>query len=309
MNEAEDTTEVITADTGRELELTTAEMAEVQAAKKPADTPAAAADAGGAPAAGAEDDDGAPVTGDDIRTLAAAATQAAQAASAATQELAASRAPAPAPAAAAPTEPDWNAERTALKAKYDAGEIDEDEYEAAREDLIERKADYKAAARADEVISKRLAQREAQDADRNWESALTAFNADATNATFTTDPVRAAAFRAVLDTVAKENPKASYADWLNTTRDRVATAFGVKVPTAASADDIRRAVNERKKGLPAPLPDLTRAPAAGAAATGDGLPTSELEDRLAAMQAKDPRLVDAFLADAPGGLRDNPRGE
>jgi len=302
-----------TTDTGNEIDLTDEELA---LASQGDGDPAAAGATGATGAADQEtpegkDDDG-DDQGNDIRTLAVAATKAAEAASAAAAELAASRQPPQKedPASAAQAEPDWDAKKSELKAKYDAGEIDDDEYEKQREDLIEQKADYKATKRIDEVLTSRLAKQAETAAEQDWNQALAAFGADENNKKFVGDPVRAAAFNATLQAVWKENPNQGYLAAMQTARDRVMTAFGLK-PADDPKAKIDAAVAERAGKKPGTPPNISALPSAGVPAGGDNnfatldsLSIDELENTLSRMPAN---KVEEYLATAKGGLRDNPR--
>jgi hypothetical protein len=234
--------------------------------------------------------------------------------------------PPPAAAAAAPTEPDWDAQRRALKEKFDKGELDDSAYETEREKLIEQKAEWRAEQKASATVQAALkqqdelrARQQQEELDAQWNRSLREFMAVETNAAFLSDNTRTAAFNAVLTAVAGEMPGANYAQMLNEALLRTQKAFGVSPPPAAAAavkaaDDraaIEKAVAARAAQAGNVPPDLSRAPQAGA---DDGrgnkfqdldvLGVNDLENRLARMT---PDQIEEFLESAPGGLRDNPR--
>jgi hypothetical protein len=295
----------IKTDTGQTVDVTDAERAQINAeASADAQPAAAAAEADPTPAPAAP----APVN-DDVRALAQAATEAARVAGAAVAELAASRAQPVAQAAAAPAEPDWAAKKAELKAKYDAGEIDDDQYEAAREQLIEQKADYEVERKVDTLVSKRLAKAAEQDAETRWNNALATFQANAENAKFVSDPVRAAAFNATLQVIGREMPNATYEQMLDAALNRTLEAFGQK-RAPDGKEKIEAAIAQRAGAKPPAPPNIGALPSAGVPGGGDNfaqldsLPIDDLENTLARMPAD---KVDAFLASAKGGLLDNPR--
>ena len=227
--------------------------------------------------------------------------------------------PDPAPAAeptpeAPPQEPNWDAEKAALKQKFDDGDIDDDQYERERENLVERRAEWRADARVREGFARmeqEQQQRAAQTLEKQWNDSLASFMADEGNASFLGDHTRAAAFNAVLATVAQEKPDVGYPAMLAAAMNRTRTAFGMAVPNPqADKDKIAEAVKNRQQTQTPP--DLSRAPQAGAADMGedkfahlDGLDADALENALARMPESE---IEDFLASAPGGLLDNPRG-
>ena len=213
---------------------------------------------------------------------------------------------------AAPAPRDWDAERAALKAKFDAGELDEDAYDAARERLLEDRAD----ARIDEQVNARLAQAEKAASQASWDRTVSAFRADPQNGKVFEDAARQNTFAALVQVAASENPTGSYVDWLNAARDRTLAAFNIVSAEAPIADptkaaaEIAKATQQRSDAAGKPSRTVDAAPAAGAAvqtgpdASLDALGISDLEDALARLPAD---KVDQYLAGAPGGLRDNPR--
>lgn len=214
--------------------------------------------------------------------------------------------------AAPPPPPDFDAERKALREKYDAGELDDAEYEREREAIMERKAEFVAEQKAAALVAKAAAesaQRAAADADQRWNESLSRFIAG-DKANLTTDPIRKAAFEQALAKVAAEKPGSSYDDWLTEASATTMRAFGIAAPADAGKKAVANAIAERSSQRQHSAPDLSRVPSAGAPAIGgfgaelDSLDINSLEDRLARMN--DAQIA-AFLADAPGGLRDNPR--
>lgn len=233
--------------------------------------------------------------------------------------------PAVDPTPAAPAEPDWEGEKKALRAKYEANELDDDAYEQAREALLERKTEHRAQQLASKAVEERFAKdqadREAQakkDADARWDSAVGTWMQDAGNAALFGDQAKATTFNALLAAVAKEKPNLAYADLLNETRDRTLRAFGQTVAApaadAAAKAAVEKALKDRATGTPPPPVDMSRAPVAGDGGNGDertnkyaeldNLDVDDLENRLAHMPEDQ---IDDYLASAPGGLLDNPR--
>jgi hypothetical protein len=325
---------------GPDLDLTPAEQAELDAdiASGGAATNSAAA----APPAPANDDAAAAASADaDAQAaakepapaapvLAAADNSEALARLAETQERTAAALDAvaqrlqPAPAAAeaapaAPTEPDWDKLKTDLRGRYDRNEIDDEEYEREREALLERKAEHRAEQRAADLVDRRLQedakQRAAQvekDAEARWNSAVDAFSAQPLTQKLFEDDIRRATFQHVLNNVAAEKPTLSYAELLVEARNRTLKAFNMEpAPAKDPGKEIQAALAQRQEGA-RPAPDLSRAPNAGAGSEGndkfaslDSMDINSLEDHLARLPEHE---IDRYLEDAPGGLRDNPRG-
>lgn len=222
------------------------------------------------------------------------------------------------------TEATFDAERSAVQTKFDTavtdldekldkGEIDQGERdrlfkqadaerERTREDILERKADWKAETR----ISARLAAERETAVQGTWESTWRAFANDEVNKAFLGDPIRKAAYEAVLQAVGKESPTMPFADMMATARDRTAAAFSMKIggdATATDAAKIAAAQRERDKKTG----DIPRSPAAapsagipGSATTEsdlDAMPIDDLENTLARMT---PAQQAAYLASAAG---------
>lgn len=291
--------------------LTDGERAEVNA--DAAGTTAATEAAPATPESDAEPEPATPETPDAALVGAKALTDAAGAVSKAAEALAAaSTTRAPETTAAQPAaERDFDAERKALKAQYDKGEIDEDRYESERERLLEERAD----ARAAKTINDRLAAARQEQQQEDWSRTVNAFRRDPGNAKLYDDPVRQSTFTAQVHVVAAENPTGTYTEWLAGARDRTLAAFGLLNATDPDAEAKKAAAieAERKKRDAAsgkPPTTLDRAPQAGTATPSgvdaqlDNLPISDLEDTLARMPAD---KLEQYLATAPGGLRDNPR--
>lgn len=211
-----------------------------------------------------------------------------------------------------PTEPDWEAQKAELRQRLDDGDLDDDQYELERERLLEKRAEWIAEQRAAKLIEERLERQQKEALDRQWDEAVRAFNAVEANAKFLQDPVRLAAFNAVLGSIAQERPDVGYSDMLTMARDRTMQAFNMTPPDTV---DPKRAVAEAiAKRQPAQVPpDLSRAPAAGfdnERGTNefdalDDMNIDQLENELA---RKPEDWVERFLESAPGGLLDNPRG-
>ena len=211
--------------------------------------------------------------------------------------------------AAAPQEPDWASQRAALKTKHEAGEITDDEYEDAREALLEQKAEWK----AEQRVEARFQQQHQADQAASWDRSLNTFLARPANEKFLADPAHTAVFNMHLSAIWKESPGASYDGMLAEALKRTQTKFGVSQNMAQDPKvAIDKAVNERRAAAHNAPPDLSRAPQAGSASMDrgdkfkslDDLDIDSLEDRIARMPESE---LDEYLADAPGGLRDNPR--
>ncbi len=212
-------------------------------------------------------------------------------------------------------EPDWDAEKKALKEKYDKNELDDDAYEEQREALLERKTEWKAERRATKLVDERVAKQRDADNDREWGRSLQKFNGDPDNAKLLEDPTRLATFGTVLQVVAKENPNGSYEDWLATAKERLIKAFGLspnKETDAERTARIKKETAERDAKAGKKPKDINKAPAAENVRDGenkfadlDAMDISDLENTLARMK---PDALDEYLTTAPGGLRDNPRG-
>lgn len=214
-------------------------------------------------------------------------------------------APKPEPA----KEPDWDALRAELRAKHSDGEMDDDEYEDAREALLEQRAEWK----AEQRVEARFQQQRQADQTASWDRSLNSFLGNPANEKFLADPAHTAVFNMNLSAICKESPGASYDTMLAEALARTQAKFGVAQDAAQGAKAaIDKAVAERRAAAQNVPPDLSRAPQAGSASmvraekfqSLDDLDIDSLEDRIARMSESE---LDEYLADAPGGLRDNPR--
>jgi len=267
------------------------EAASAQPAADPAPEPAAAA---------------APIDDASARLVEAASRMAAAA-----DAIAARAAEPAAPAAPATPEPqprDFNAELAALDQRFDDGDIDEAERRSEERRILREQAQADARAeveRANAEARQRAEAQAAQDAEAAWDSAQTAFFADAGNAALVADPIKAAAFKAAVDVVFAEKQGAiTYPDLLVEARTRV-----TGVAPVAKDNAVRNATHERLAAQDPGARSLRDIPAAGSndsapGASLDHLPIDQLEDTLARMSDADRA---AYLANAPGGLADNPR--
>lgn len=203
----------------------------------------------------------------------------------------------------ASTEPDWDAERREIKEKYERGDLDDDQFEAAREALFERKSEW----RATETAKALLEQQRKQEEDAAWDRSLNTFLTDE-NRKFLADVAATAVFNTYLSQVAQNSPGGSYDAMLAEAMRLTRARFGAPQATDPKAA-IQNAVDQRR-ATSAP-PDLSRAPQAGVSSIEgdkfrslDELDIDSLEDRISRMPDAE---LDEFLATAPGGLLDNPR--
>lgn len=269
--------------------------AEVEAAKVAAAAPEPAADPAPDPEPAAPD----PV-------LVALAEQAA-ATRALAEQVAAQRQPEPAPVQEVVR--DFAAEKAALRAAFDDtdSEMTSGEYEAQREAIdAEQRRIETAKAVADALAAEAAARtRQSEElAEAQWQAAFARFSADPGNAALLADPVRRAGFEAALGIEYQATPGLGWDDMLVAARTRL-----TGVAPAVADTKLRDAEFARQTATPDPAPTLRDIPSAGqqdgsAGAALDGLPISDLEDAIARMS---PSEVERYLAEAPGGLRENPR--
>lgn len=242
-------------------------------------------------------------------------------------DIAAAKSPTAAPAAvdpetpAVPVEPDWDAERKALRAKYDEGELDDDAYEQERENLIERKAEWKADQRASQIVEQRLqaeanaqSQRWQEARDQEWDAALKSFMDDKANAPILTNSDRNDVLNVMLQKVSNENPTAPFDAMFAEAAARTRKLLNLPGAEPDQGKQQQAAVAKAvaaRQPTSAP-PDMSRAPQAGMGndrgdefADLDNMDVDDLENRLARMSEAD---VLRYLETAPGGLLDNPRG-
>lgn len=301
-----------------DLDLTEAEQIEKDADAKGDTKDDATDDKGADDAAG---DDAAADTSKDDSTaaLTAAAASIAKAADALTATAARRDEAAPEKKVEPPKEPDWAAERAALKADYDANKIDDDEYENRRESLLERKAEWT----ADRRVDAKLAERDTKDREdrqardtQSWEGAVKRFTDDASNADIVGNPAKTGALNGLLKVVATEKPGLSYDEMFAEAKARVVSAFGgsASETEAQKTARIAKETKAREKAAGRPPTDLNNKPRAGEGAERgenkfadlDELEINDLENTLARL--KDDK-VEEYLSTAPGGLKDNPRGK
>lgn len=260
------------------------------------------ADAGAAAAAAATSDD------DDRQTVRSALETATRAADLAARALEATTKPAPAADTVETVTPrDYDAELKALKAQYDAGDIDRDAYDEQRDAVRDARADFL----VEQRVSQRLQQHDTQSRQATWEQTYGHFLSHADNQRLT-GPALNAAFNAAIQASFQANPNQSFDELLAGARKQVFDEVGIVQATPVpkpTAEQVRKAVDQRRPQdteRPADIGSLPRAGADTAAAGEeqlDALPIEDLEDWL----ARNPGKADAYLAGAPGGLRDHPR--
>lgn len=217
-----------------------------------------------------------------------------------------------------PKEPDWAAEKAKLKADYDANKLDDDQYDNAREALLERKSEW----RTDARVEARLAEREVKQREdaaaldnQTWDAASKAFSQDAANADIIKDPAKTGALNGLLKAVAAEGKGLNYAQMFAEAKSRLLIAFGGSAGESDKdkAARIAKETKAREKAAGTKPKDLEAAPRAGDAVDRgasefselDDLDIDDLENTLAKMK---PEKIAQFLEDAPGGTKDNPRG-
>lgn len=298
--------------TGSEQTLIDEHNAAATPAPNAADTAAAASAEPEAPAAEQPDPNS------ELRAEAAAARAAAERAAAAAEELRAAEraredAQRLAEQEAANKEPDWGQQMADLKAKLDAGDLDDDQYEAERERIYEAKTDWRAAKAARDATEEALSQRAQADQDKAWSDATAAFQAKPENAALLANPIQLAAFNQAVSLEAQKG-YTSFTELLDRARTTVVTAFGGKIDVPADpakAIEAAKAARDAKAGGEAP--HLHRAPNAGAATDRDNkyehLDSLSIDDLENAVARMDPDALNDYLASAPGGLKDNPRGD
>lgn len=196
---------------------------------------------------------------------------------------------------------DFDAELAELERQYDEGDINQAQFRERERELVREQARLEVAREAES--------RQQQDAEataaQQWEAAQRQFFTDPGNAALVEGPIKLAAFEAaVKEAVNHVQAGATYADVLTKARELVTGVPAVDAEAAA-----RSAAAQRRISEPGAQPTLRDVP--NAAATGDvpgasldHLDIDALEDRLARMSDAD---REAYLAGAPGGLRDNAR--
>lgn len=224
-----------------------------------------------------------------------AAAQAMQQAQAAQQQPAAAQEPAPAPR-------DFEAELAALEAKYDDGEIEMKEFLRSRDAVREAQMEAK--------LDARRAAEHAQQLEQSWAQAYMGFfqgpEAEV-NARLASGVLKTGFDAIAVELVAQGK---SFNEALTEARRQVFEQVGIPLPGSKSADDAIAKATQQRQPANRPGPGLGDMPAAASLATGaaqelDNLKIEDLEMRIARMN---PTELDAYLASAEGGLRDNPRG-
>lgn len=284
---------------------------------------AAANEVVAAPAAVA-DDPPAPVVEAAPDPIAAAIAENAAATRALAEKLTAQPAPTPEPAVVAEVPRDFDAELSAaetalaeVERKYEEGEdgIDAAALAAARASfrttergIIREQARADAAAEAQRIAAQhsQQVQDDAKASDEaKWKAASDAFQADPGNAKLLADEIQRGAFQAAINVVARDNPGIAYPELLVKAREKVTGVASVDPGKAIKDAEFAR-TQETRTATPTTLRDVPNAGetdnAPGSAL--DNLGISELEDALFRMSDAD---RNRYLADAPGGLRDNPR--
>jgi hypothetical protein len=218
-----------------------------------------------------------------------------QAQAAQQQAVAAQQEPAPAPR-------DFNAELSALEARYDDGEIELKEFLRERDAVREAQLDARIAAQQ--------AAAHAQQTERSWAEAYIGFfqGADAEANARLASPALKPGFDAIAVQLVQQGK--SFDEALTEARRQVFEQVGIPLPGSRSADEAIAKAAQQRQPATRPGPGLGDMPAAASLATGaaqelDNLPIEDLEMRIARMS---PTELDAYLASSEGGLRDNPRG-
>jgi hypothetical protein len=282
--------------------------------------------------AGTEAAADAPAKASDVQALAESVTATAKATAAIAEELAAGR---KAPKAEddkktdAPAKPDFFGMFDDAETKYDNGELTADEYKAEKRRIYNEQEKWnetqleqritKTREEAEASVTQRVA---ASEANRTWADAVNVFEAVPENKDFVSDPIRLGVFNAMLKTLAQDPEIAGKGNLhlLEEARDRVRTAFNMPAPTAKddkaaaekAAEALKKAETERARKKPVTPPNIQDAPRGGSGGDVDSqfaaLDAMEVSDREDALARLPPNLRDKYLEEAPGGLRDNPRG-
>lgn len=305
----------VDTDTDTTLDLTEAEAAAIEAGK--ADDAAVVA-AAAAPAAAPEPEPE-PAAPDPVAAAIAENTAATRALA---EQVAAQRQPEPVPEAAPEAPRDYEAELAAAEAalkeaedKYDEGDMDKAEYDKAKAEfratertLIRDQARADAAAEAKRVadeLAAATAKAAEERAEADWKAAQDRFFADPGNAKLAESNIKKAAFRAAVQEAFDEGKGTlSFDEVLVKAREKI-----TGIPAVDAQKKVRDAAFERNRDAATPAQTLRDVPAADNPDTApgaalDNLDISALEDALFKMSDADRAR---YLADAPGGLRDNPR--
>lgn len=211
-------------------------------------------------------------------------------------------------AANAPPPRDFEAERAALAKRFDEdGDFTIAERLEAEREIARAEAKVEAAAEhakttAEQQAQAAAAQQAAEDA--KWDAAKAKFFADPGNAALVDGRIKTAGFTAALEEAAAEGIT-DYDQLLTKAREKV-----TGIPAVDEAAKLREANFQRSKDANAVAPNTLRDvpntsnPGDNPGASLDNLDISSLEDTLAKMSEAD---RDRYLANAPGGLQDNPR--
>lgn len=241
--------------------------------------------------------------------VAAAIAENAAATRALAEQLTARQQPEATPAVVTEAPRDFAAELAAAKQAYEDGDLTQDAYDAKRDEVIEArleaKVEAKLAARAEQDAADRAKQTE-QQAEEAWKTAQGKFFTDPGNAALVEGNIKKAAFGAAVQEAFTEfgNTK-SYDELLVIAREKITGVVAIDPNKAIKDAEAKRALDARTT----PAQTLREVPNSGdndgaPGSSLDNLPISDLEDAMF-------RMSDAerarYLADAPGGLRDNPR--
>jgi hypothetical protein len=204
---------------------------------------------------------------------------------------------------------DYAAELAAAKQAYEDGDLTQDAYDAQRDDIIEARLEAK-------VEAKLTAQREAdaaerakqteQQAEQAWQAAQGKFFADPGNAKLVEGNIAKAGFgAAVQEAFAEHGNTKSYDELLVIAREKITGVAAIDPNKAIKDAEAKRQLEARTT----PAQTLREVPNSGdndstPGSALDNLGISELEDALFQMSSAERAR---YLADAPGGLRDNPR--
>lgn len=211
--------------------------------------------------------------------------------------------PAPPPPEAPAPARDFDVATKEIKAKYDAGDLDDDEYLAEQRKIGREEAGFIARQAIFEDRQQAAVERAQHDfveAARTWESA---------NKDFMGNVLRAQAMQSAIAAIDQRTPGLPPAELLKQAASEAFDAFGYKPPAAAgdpaeAKKAIAAAAAARRPG--AVPPTLGGAPTAGAVdaepgntafAALDALGIDDLENRLAHMSAAD---QERYLRDSPG---------
>lgn len=244
-------------------------------------------------------------------TAAAQMSAAASQIAAAAERIATAQAPAASATAAAEVvvPVDYEAQLTALETKFDDGDLTQAEYRAEERRILRAQTEALVADRVKHEQQQAIAAQQQQNeatANAAWDSAQSKFFLDPGNASLIADPIKQAGFKAAIDVVfAEAKGQITYDDLLVKARERLTGVAAVDPAEAIRLAEFKR---QQEAGGIAPQ-TLRDAPNAGNSddapgASLDNLDISSLEDKMFLMSDADRAR---YLADAPGGYRDNPR--